>query len=432
MKLIFISADCIFFRTKYHFFLFLLFIYGMNTPKPILWTRDFVLITVANLLICAGSFLLIPTLPIYATELFKADKAEVGYIVGIYTLSGLLIRPFIGFALDTFGRKLIYWAGVLIFVSILPLYATVSSMFWLLIVRFWHGFLWGVVTTGGSTVASDIVPPARRGEGIGYYGMSFTIAMALGPVVGLLMIQEGDFGLVFYTAAVMGLGALVLALWVRYPAFETQGTVKLKITKQMLYDEHGVPAALIALVCSAIYGGLISFITLYMKELNLKTGLAFLDSGAVFFMVYAFGLTIIRPFAGKQMDRNGPGLLVGIGLSILMFGLFWIAFAQEIVGFLLASWTAGVGMGIILPTILTMMVNLVEPERRGVANSTFFSAVDIGVTAGTIGLGILAQATTIRAMYYACGACIVLPLVIFYIYILPDYQQKIQAMKDRL
>ena len=156
----------------------------MESKIPKLWTRDFILMSFTNLFIAAGSFLLIPVLPIYARDIFGASKADIGYVVGIYTLSALLLRPISGYTLDTMGRKSTYLVGLAFFVVLMPLYAWTNTLMMLLAIRFVQGMSWGAVTTGGSTIASDIVPMERRGEGIGYFGMSFTIAMALGPCVG--------------------------------------------------------------------------------------------------------------------------------------------------------------------------------------------------------------------------------------------------------
>jgi MFS family permease len=91
---------------------------------------------------------------------------------------------------------------------------------------------------------------------------------------------------------------------------------------------------------------------------------------------------------------------------------------------LLASFITGLGMGSILPTILTMVVNLVEPEKRGVANSTFFTLVDVGVSVGTLSLGLLANYTSVATMYYISALIILIPLLYFWRVVLPSYQQK--------
>ena len=201
--------------------------------------------------------------------------------------------------------------------------------------------------------------------------------------------------------SVVVLFTFLLANTVKYPQIEKEGLGPKSIfSKDVLFEARVVPACWVALICSGVYGGLISFMSLYMEETGIRTGIAILDSGAAFFIAYAFGLTIIRPIAGVQMDRYGPARVMLFGFLGLITGLVILAQSQEIISFLLASLIAGMGMGVIMPTVITMVVNIVEPHRRGVANSTFFSAVDIGVGIGTILLGKLADMTSVRMMYF--------------------------------
>ncbi|NJO03136.1 MAG: MFS transporter, partial [Bacteroidia bacterium] len=143
-----------------------------------------------------------------------------------------------------------------------------------------------------------------------------------------------------------------------------------------------------------------------MEEAQLQGGIPGLNSGSVFFLAYALGLTIIRPVAGVEMDKNGPARIMALGFVLLMVGLFALASVGEMIGFLLASLACGIGMGIIMPTGITMVVNITEPTRRGIANSTFFSAVDVGLGLGTIALGLVAEFASVRMMYYVCSGLV--------------------------
>lgn len=394
----------------------------MNASKPILWTKDFILMTLVNFLMASGSFILIPTLPVYAERILKTGKSEIGYIIGIYTLSALFIRPFVGVALDNIGRRPVYLMGLFFFFALMPLHYF-AKVFWLLIaLRLLHGFTWGITTTGGSTVVSDLVPPVRRGEGIGYYGMSFTVSMAVGPVFGLWLIKDGNYSALFFFSSLTLLFTFLIALFIQYPKIQTVRR-SFRITAKMLYDAKGIPSSILAMVCSGVYGGLVTFITLYSQELEIR-------NGGWFFVCYAIGLTIIRPFAGVEMDTNGPRRIIIFGLVTLIAGLLLLASVTEIIGFLTASFICGVGMGVIMPTTLTMVVNLIAPERRGVGNSTFFSSVDLGVGVGSILLGILAEMTSIRVMYYVSAGIIFLPLLLFLFYVLADYEKKLKEIKS--
>ncbi|MCL4441219.1 MAG: MFS transporter, partial [Firmicutes bacterium] len=132
-----------------------------NTPK--LWTRNFILICLANLLVFTSFYFLLPTLPVFVVRVLKGDEANVGYIIGVLSLTAVLIRPLAGFLLDSVGRKKILALAVIGFSLAMVSYNLVTSMALLFALRALHGFTWGFATTGLGTIAADVVPPHRRG-----------------------------------------------------------------------------------------------------------------------------------------------------------------------------------------------------------------------------------------------------------------------------
>jgi MFS family permease len=387
-----------------------------------LWTQNFSLLFLINLFLAAGSFLLIPTLPLYAEQILKVSKAEIGYILGFYTITALLVRPWSGWLLDRFGRKSVYWVGLIAFAACVPLYNYAHTFLILSMIRIFHGLAWGIFTTSSNTLAADIVPPSRRGEGIGYFGMSFTIATAIGPVIGLSLLKQSGFDWLFIAASAIVMVTLVFAAFVQYPKVPLEKAKRGGIGFNDIFERDALPASLIVLICSGIFAGLLAFIDLYTKSLGY-------EDGSAFFILYAVGLTIIRPFAGRMMDKEGPGKILIVGLCMLSLGLMMIAFSKNIYFFWLASLVSGLGMGVIFPTILAMIINITPPERRGVANSTFFSAVDLGVSLGSILLGFVIEATSYSTMYFICALLVFVPLAWFYFYVLKDYQQKLFKFK---
>lgn len=132
-------------------------------------------------------------MPDYAVKMLGADESQVGYIIGVYTLSALAIRPLAGYALDSLGRKKIYLLALATFGLLIGTYYFATSLVLLLVLRLIHGLSWGVTTTGGGTIVADILPSQRRGEGVGYFGLSMTLAMAIGPGIGLWLMGDGHW-----------------------------------------------------------------------------------------------------------------------------------------------------------------------------------------------------------------------------------------------
>ena len=180
-------------------------------PGEKLWTQSFISACFSNFLLFFAFYLLLPILPLYLIEKFHTSKSFVGIILSCYTLAALMIRPFAGFILDIFKRKPIYFVAYFLFVLTFVGYplATMVSMF--LFLRIVHGFTFGMVTTAGNSLIVDIMPASRRGEGLGYFGVSNNLAMAIGPMISLFMHDLYSYDVIFYTAIGSGLlGFLVV------------------------------------------------------------------------------------------------------------------------------------------------------------------------------------------------------------------------------
>ena len=164
--------------------------------KERLITPSYCFILSANFLLYFGFYLLMPVLPFYLTEVFDTGNAMIGIILSCYTMAALTIRPFSGYLLDTFARKPLYLLAFFVFTSIFAGYLLAGTLTLFTILRIVHGFAFGTVTVAGNTVVIDIMPSARRGEGLGYYGLANNMAMSVGPMVGLFLHDFYSFNVI--------------------------------------------------------------------------------------------------------------------------------------------------------------------------------------------------------------------------------------------
>ena len=183
--------------------------------KEKIWTRDFIFICIANFFIFAGFQMTLPTLPLFVNELGGSDQL-IGFVVGIFTLSALLIRPWSGHVLESLGRRIVFLIGLLVFVISVGSYAFTGSLAILFLMRVVQGLGWGMSTTAVGTIATDLIPQKRRGEGMGYFGLAGNLAMAFGPALGLLIIAIFGFTSMFLIAAAAGLISFTVASFIRY------------------------------------------------------------------------------------------------------------------------------------------------------------------------------------------------------------------------
>lgn len=347
-----------------------------------LWTRNFLVAFGANFLMAFGFYLLMPTLPMYLTEHLHITKSMAGVIMSSYVVAALAMRPFSGFLIDTVPRKRLYLTSFALFTLVSALYLGAAGDVSFLVLRLLHGLVWGVITTAGNTLIIDIVPSQRRGEGIGYYGMSMNIAMALGPMTGLFLGERFSYAQVFATAILSNLLGLGLALAIRVPYRAPHRHATLSLDRFLLLK--GVPTGITLLFVTVSYGLILAFAAMYGKDHRIgHTGL--------FFVVLATGIVSARLFSGKHLD-GGFGVQVGsagallAAASLLMLGLFPVA-----VCYFAAAFCLGLGYGMSFPAVQTLIVDLAGHHQRGTANSTYFTAFDLGVGIGMLLGGWIAQ-----------------------------------------
>jgi len=350
-----------------------------------LWTRDFVMITLISLFTFIGFQMLLPTLPVYAKHLSGSDTAA-GLVVGIFTFSAVLIRPFTGHFLDVYGRKGIFLMGLLLFAASVLAYIWAPSLLILLAFRFVHGFGWGLSSTASSTVATDIIPKSRLGEGMGYYGLAGTLSMALAPALGLYIINRFNFTLLFLLSAAMVAVAIVLALTINYQ--------KAAATRPgfNIIEKAALRPTIVIFFITMTYGAVVAFLALYAAQ----QGISNIGS---FFTIYALTLALARPICGRFADRIGFDYVILPGILLVTVAMFLLYLADSIHWFWLVAIFYGAGFGAAQPALQALAMVSVPPQRRGLANGTFFTGFDLGIGLSSIMWGAVAEVTGYSVMY---------------------------------
>jgi MFS family permease len=338
---------------------------------------------------------LIPTLPVYIQEELGGDKGQIGMLMAVFTVSALIIRPFTGIMLDRYGRKWIFFASVFVFSLLFSGYMLAGSLLAMVVLRFVHGLAWGMTTTSSSTVIVDILPKSRMGEGIGFYGVSMTLAMALGPLVGIWIAGDGNYHLMFIETSGLSLLFFIMALFVKYPKYVPPRPLP-RFRMSVLFERTSFPSGLNILIIMIPYGGVISFIALYGAEKGIEA------AAGPFFIFCAIGIALTRYFAGKIFDRKGPRMLMILGISLEAASFPMLSLVPGEFGLYSAAVLFGMSFGITMPTMQAMVNNMVDADRRGVANSTLFTAVDLGIGAGMILVGLISKYLGLEITFLLC------------------------------
>lgn len=351
-----------------------------------LWNRDFILIILISLFTFFGFQMLMPTLPMYAKQLGGSD-ATAGLVIGVFAISALLARPISGYALDRFGRQYLLFAGLLLFTISTIAYHQAATLLLLLLIRFVHGFAWGLGSTASSTVATDLIPKGRLGEGMGYFGLASTISMALAPAAGLWIVSYAGFDALFSVSTAMVAIAVALTFLVRYPA------VGLSEQKTFsLFEKTAIKPAVVIFFLTMTYGAIVSFLAIHANQIGIS-------NIGPFFSVYAIALFVTRPMSGKLSDKKGSDVMVIPGIICVMAAMVVLALSDTMNGFLVSAALYGVGFGAAMPSLQALSVTNTPPDRRGAANGTFFVGFDLGIGLSSILWGAVSQVVGYSAMF---------------------------------
>ncbi|WP_018393575.1 MFS transporter [Bacillus sp. 37MA] len=382
----------------------------MNQSRPKLWTKDFIIVSSVNFFLTLIFYLLMVTLAVYAVNELDASTSQAGLISGIFIIGTLIGRLFIGRIMDSIGRKRTLFIGLIFFTLTTLLYFVNFGITFLLINRFIHGIALGVASTATGTIVAQIIPATRKGEGIGYYSMSATLATAIGPFIGLYMSQHTSFQMIFSFCLALGIISLITAFFVYVPALEasTKNAETKGFNLSSFIEPKALPIAFITLAIAFCYSSVLSFISFYAIEIDL------VNTASFFFVVYAAAVLASRPFTGRLMDVKGANFIMYPAFLIFGAGMLLLSSADKSITLLLAGFLIGLGFGNMQSSTQAIAVKLTPPHRMGLATSTFFIFLDAGLGFGPYLLGFIIPLTGYSTLYVIMGVVILATTVLYY------------------
>jgi len=371
-----------------------------------LWNRNYCKVMVANFTLFFAFYILTPLLPLYLSEHFGATKDVIGLVLSGYTITALLFRPFSGYVVDAFPRKTVLMISFGAFAIFFAGYLAASTLLLFTIVRTLHGGPFGATTVSNSTVAIDVLPSSRRTEGIGYYGLSNNLAMAIAPTIGIFIYKyTQSFELLFWLALVVACAGWIVDATLKLDAKATIKN-KSKFSWDRFFLVRGWLLGLNMVAFGFSFGVLSNYLAIYGKEVMGITG-----GTGTYFMLCSVGLILSRLQGGKALrdgrvtHNAGSGMvisLVGYTLFILMptlSALFTIHSSLfTSIGYYGSALLIGLGNGHMWPAFQNMTINVAHNNQRGTANSTILISWDIGM-----GLGILVGGVVSELLGYSAA-----------------------------
>ena len=366
-----------------------------------LWNRNYCKVMTANFTLFFAFYVLTPLLPLYLSEHFGATKDVIGLVLSGYTITALLFRPFSGYVVDSFPRKTVLMISFGAFAIFFAGYLAASTLLLFMIVRTLHGGPFGALTVANSTVAIDVLPSSRRTEGIGYYGLSNNLAMALAPTIGIFIYRYShSFELLFWLALVVACVGWLVDSTVSLSARETVRP-KSKLSLDRFFLVRGWLLGVNMVAFGFSFGVLSNYLAIYGKEVMGITG----GTGA-YFMLCSIGLILSRLQGGKALRQGRVTHNAGEGMVISLIGYtIFIALPAlghlspltsylsplTFIGYYGSALLVGLGNGHMWPAFQNMTINVASNSQRGTANSTILISWDIGMGLGILVGGVIAE-----------------------------------------
>jgi len=364
----------------------------------------FVALAIATLAFFVAGGIVLPVASLYAKGPLGTDAAGVGVALGSFSIAALVMRPFVGWASDRFGRRPLLIGGSAVTVVALLLHLPATSVPLFVAVRSLLGVGEAFFFVAALAAAADLAPANRRGEAISFLSLSLYLGLAIGPVIGETVLRLTSYAGVWLLAAVVA-GVAAGLSWITpetAPGAAEPGMAA-QSRKARLINPAGIFPGL--LIMSGIWGmgGFLAFLPLHAVKLGL-------NGAGPALALFAGIVVALRVLGARLPDRLGAARLSGAALAVSAIGLAILGIAPGIGGLLLGTAVFAVGVAFTFPALMSLAVSRVPPAERGSVVGTASAFLDLAFGIAPASLGLIADASgypgafLVSAIIAACGS----------------------------
>lgn len=366
---------------------------ALFTPRFFgLWIFAFVTFFVA--------FQLLPAIP-FRILAIGGSKAAAGWFLSAYAFASALSAPLMGNLADHLGRKRMLMAASLLFVVFSLLYGVIRIVPLLLLIAIVHGALWSGLIASASAIMSDFIPDSRRNEGLAYWGLASTAAIALAPAIGLTVYEHGGWGVLCADLAAL---SLLTFIWAS----------RLPVTHETMPGEHSLreawdvqvirPALSLSVICFG-YGGVTSYVAILARERDIKPE-------SLYFTIFALSIVLVRVFTSRLGDRLGPKTMLYPAYAAIPISFALLSIATRHWQMIVSATLFGIGMGAAYPAFANFLLMNTDPKRRARTFGSIIMAFDTGIAVGSLGIGAIGQRYSLGTAFAIAAAlsCLAIPI----------------------
>ncbi len=371
--------------------------------KDKLWTAPFLCMGGINFFQFLTQYILVTTLPLLIILQLGGNEVQAGLAMTFFQAGSSIFRPLAGLIIDRKNKRRILLLALLLFALIMASFNFVFASEGIFVLRFIHGIIFSFATTTATAIAVLVIPASRRGEGIGYFSVTTNLAMVIGPLAGLLLYNLLSSRALFLVLTVAAAAMLVsTALTGLSQSVVEPKATHTQLALSQLLEKKSLPASFLGGLVYFAYGGILTFIPLYMRSLHMA------DQTGVFFAIFALTIVASRPLIGRMFDRLGSFYVIIPGFIFFLAGLVLFSRIESLTLLYAAGITLGLGFGALSPAFQTLAIQSVPPSRAGAATATYFWFLDIFIGLAAASLGFVAHASSYAFVYGVLSPLIVI------------------------
>jgi MFS family permease len=362
-------------------------------------TPAFAALSLATLAFFVAGGIFLPAVPRYTIGPLGGDGAAVGIVIGAFSVSSLLMRPFAGRLADRRGRRLTLIVGAVITVLASVGHLIAFTVPILIVMRLLLGVGEALFFVAALAAATDLAPEERRGEAISLISLSLYLGIAIGPVLGEAVHGSFGFAAVWLVAAGISLLAVVLSWFT--PETLPVGARSETGGKESLIHRRGIAPGLLALCGVFGMGPFFAFLPLLTDDLGL-------GGSGPYLAAFAIVVVVLRLVGARWPDQLGAARLSGTALVVSAIGLVVLGLAVSAIvpvgpGLMIGSIVFAGGVAFTFPAIMAMAVIGVPADERGAVVGTAGLFVDAAFGISPATLGFVAGVTGYPATFVVCA-----------------------------
>ena len=369
-------------------------------------SREFILCFFAQFAFTSVFHILVPTIPIYLSR-SGSTEVEIGILIGALGISSLLLRPMVGKTLSKISEKKFMLGGAILFAATSIAYVFAPPFWPFLLVRIFQGIGTAFFFTASIAYITNITPEAYRGQSLGYFFLSFNISMALAPIIGMFLINQFSFDILFSVCTALSLCSLFIAGKLSQKESNPIDDLPTEVSSSFGFKTFS--PILLYFMVHMIFGALMAFFPLHAINHGVT-------NPGLFFTAYAFVMISGRVFGGRIFDVHKREKVILPCIIAFILAMTLLAFSKTLEMFILVAVIAAAGHAFLVPSLFAYILDLVG-SSRGPAIGWLTAMGDLGLGLGPMIMGVILRLTSFPTMFLCLALTGLIGLAYFYLFV---------------